>query len=347
VVNDRNIRTTTGATVAHEWDLSGVDVVAGTLIARGFTWANLSPSIATIDTATGRLTRVANGTASVILRTPLIARRADVAISQSTASADEFLNFVAGSLGRNSCDQIDSRIAGLTDRAVPIYLNPSDTLGVYVRNSESWLADVDHTCIAAWNTGEGTRRGGTLISPGHVIFAKHYPLSPGHSVRWVTADNVMIERTITATANAAGCDFTIGRLASDVPNTISFARALPTNLLSYITQSGNGACVVMTNQDRRLNVSQVANLNGQWFNEFPTDPTRLAFFQSIVNGDSGSPMFLVINGALALAAITSGPGAGSGDAIHQHIPAINAAMTTLGGGYQLTQVSLAGFPTYP
>jgi hypothetical protein len=348
IVADRNIRTTTGATIAHEAFLAGIDVVDGSLLTRGFSWSNLTPAVATFDDATGRLTRVADGTASVVLRTPWLNRRADVAVSQTASSTSETLNFVTGALGRAMCDAVDSRIAGKTPSvAKPIYSTRDDANANYTRNTSCWLADLDLACMSVWNSYAGNLRAGALISPRHVMMVKHWQIGIGSVLRFVTNSNVTVSRTLSNVVEIAGADLAVGVLDSDVPGTIGFAKVLPSNITSYITQSGNGACVVNTDQEKKAIVAEIGNWNSQWFNQFPTNTTRLAFNESIVSGDSGAPMFVIVNGVLVLVSTMSGPGAGIGDAVHQHLTAINAAMTTLGGGYQLTQVSLAGFPTYP
>jgi hypothetical protein len=65
--------------------------------------------------------------------------------------------------------------------------------------------------------------------------------------------------------------------------------------------------------------------------------------------DSGNPTFALINGEAVLLSVHSTQDGGpflSGHLPEGNYESINAAMTTLGGGYQLTPIDLSAFPTY-
>jgi hypothetical protein len=84
----------------------------------------------------------------------------------------------------------------------------------------------------------------------------------------------------------------------------------------------------------------------------PTGETRLTFYETIVPGDSGNPLFMVIDGDLALLATWRTTSAGSGPAIHAYLAEINAAMVALdtANGFTpdktLTEIDLSGFNDY-
>jgi hypothetical protein len=352
-VGDRTVTTTTGATVAHEADLTPTDLT-GTTLLRGYTWNNITPSVASFDSSLGRLTWASNGTAGVVLRTPWITRRADVEISRTGGATVVTTAFVAGSLGKHVSDAMDARIAGKTPSvAAPIFSTRDDANSIYVRNSSGWLADLNLTCMSVWNSSGGSTRAGTLISPRHVIFATHYQIAAGATLRFVTGANVVVERTLSSVANVSGSDFTVGLLDSDVPTGIRFPDVLPANAASYTTHVWRDIPIIVTDQEKRANVAEAGTFgdlafgNAAWSNQSPFDATRQSFFEPLISGDSGSPMFALINGVLVLVSTATYAGAGGGSAVHLNLSGINAAMTSLGGGYQLTQVSLAGFPTYP
>jgi hypothetical protein len=65
-----------------------------------------------------------------------------------------------------------------------------------------------------------------------------------------------------------------------------------------------------------------------------------------VNGDSGNPCFLIIDGVPVLVTTWTYGGAGAGPRIHALHNEINAVMTTLGGGHQLTDVDLSDFTDF-
>lgn len=72
----------------------------------------------------------------------------------------------------------------------------------------------------------------------------------------------------------------------------------------------------------------------------PANPLGAA----IIGGDSGHGMFSVVNGELVVLGVFKTPDAGT--AIHADAANINAMLTELGGGYQLTEADLSEFPTY-
>ena len=78
----------------------------------------------------------------------------------------------------------------------------------------------------------------------------------------------------------------------------------------------------------------------------PSNATRLSYYENMITGDSGNPVFLIINGQLVIITVITYGGAGSGTSVAFHKDAINTMMATLGGGYSLTEVSLSGFNSY-
>jgi hypothetical protein len=75
---------------------------------------------------------------------------------------------------------------------------------------------------------------------------------------------------------------------------------------------------------------------------------RYALWENIVGGDSGHPSCIIINNQLVIMTCTYGGWSGqiAGPNYLAYHTEINAAMTSLGGGYQLTEIDLSGFPTY-
>jgi hypothetical protein len=70
------------------------------------------------------------------------------------------------------------------------------------------------------------------------------------------------------------------------------------------------------------------------------------FYRDVIPGDSGSPSFVIINNSAVLLTQWTYGGAGQGDEDVYYAPLINAAMTELGGGYQLTEIDLSAFPDF-
>jgi len=275
----------------------------------------------------------------------------------SGSVSDAFKSYVQGSAARNVADAIDLRIADKDASSKPIFSTQNHSAGVYVRNAACWAADLDLTCISPWNSTGGSQRAGTLISPRHVLFCEHlnFHPNPGASIRFVAADNTVTTRTITALETHPDYspyypDITIGVLDSDVPNTISFARILPGNWPRHFPSLAQGLAALPAlalDQEEKALISELSS-SSNLFNIFvaPTDPKRAIFFERIVTGDSGNPAFLIINDQLVVLNTWTYGGAGTGTNLVPHKDAINTMMTSLGGGYQLTEVDLGDFPSY-
>ena len=106
------------------------------------------------------------------------------------------------------------------------------------------------------------------------------------------------------------------------------------------------ASIKLIRQEEKALISEFYSLGASAGFKTPIDSTRLGFFESIISGDSGNPSFLIINGTLVLLTVWTFGGAGSGTNILSEKTAINTMMSTLGGGYSLTEVSLSGLNTY-
>jgi hypothetical protein len=215
---------------------------------------------------------------------------------------------------------------------------PGTEMDIYtggVRNASCWAASVDLTPIA-----KGSANAGILISPRHVLFVTHYYPAINTEMTWFTQANESVMRTVTAFATVPDTasyhpDLTVGILDSDVPATIGFAKVLnETGLPS--NWAGYNVPVVVRNREDKLFVADI----GTWGNSVslsqPILASRLAKYNPMVSGDSGSPVCLVHDNKLVLVALVTFGGAGRGANISRHIAAINSAMTSLGGNHQLT-----------
>jgi hypothetical protein len=344
-IQDAVIRASTTATVDHEFDAAVTETVPGS--ADNLTFESVDTGIATVNSQ-GIVTRVADGTALIDAVGRLLRKRVRVYISRQVGTtANTFLNFASGSLGAHCATAVDSRIAALTPSVVKPIFSAMDHAGnSYTRNASTWLTSLDITCLSVWNSVLANKGAGTLITPRHIAFANHYAITDGATLRFVTSGNVVVTRTLSSQLNVAGTDIQIGKLDSDVPGTISFAKVLPANYATYLPGIAYGVPTVSTDQDKNAMVgvlyyfSTIANFR------YPTVADRLAMNEPIVLYDSGAPAFLIINNELVLVTTWNFGAAGSGPNIANYITQINAALSTLGGGYTLTTASMAGFTAF-
>mgnify|MGYP000994941326 CR=1 FL=1 len=303
------------------------------------------------------------GTGAATISISCTSRTVQVEVSTSTqgeGSVDTLLGYAAGSLRRHVVEDVATRLDGTTPAAaLRLFATRDHTAASYVRNAAVWTPPSLATMVAVWNsTSNGAQRAGTLISPRHVIFARHYQIAEGATLRFVTGDDVVVTRTMTAKASlpiVAGYypDITVGVLDSDVPAGIAFAKVLPGDWEDYMPSPGPTRRIpaLTLDQEAKALVSDLVHVADSTEHPFatfarPLDPALVQWYEDKVGGDSGQPAFLIINGEPVLLTVWTFGGGGSGTSIVRNKDAINALMTSLGGGYQLTEVDLSGFNSY-
>jgi hypothetical protein len=280
--------------------------------------------------------------------------RVDVNISNIIGTTSDALSsYVTGSAAKNTSDNIDNRISGKNPSTTKnIFSAQNHTSSIYTRNTNCWTGNINTTCISPWNSTGGSQRAGTLISPRHVIFCEHLGFYPkiGATIRFVDNSNNVINRTLINSLSFSGGwpDFRIGLLDSDVPNSISFAKILPSNWSTYFPSLSTQYTVplLVIDQEEKALVTDWCLGSTSIRCCQPTNAQRLSFYENLISGDSGNPIFLVINNELILISVVGGGGAGSGSSLAFYKNEVNALMTALGGSYQLTEINLGSFNSY-
>lgn len=384
-------------------DANLISVSGSTFIRDYLTIVNQSTttfySTTIISTNSGIILGTTNSIASGIStgNATLIAKHNDeifdtqtVSVSGATGSTIVILdNYQNNSLARHVGDAIDVRIQNKNPTiSKSIFSTRNDNDNTYVRNTGCWAADLDLTCISPWNSTGGSQRCGVLVSPRHILFAAHFQINNGATIRFVDNNNNVVSRTMISklthpnyyNPTAYFPDISIGLLDQDVPTSIQFTKILPLNWDNYLPSlnidndnlfGGFGGFTIpclYSDQEKKACVTELRSLilpetigvlpspgsipwpeNGRFTNTLwrtPSISNRLSFFESIVTGDSGSPAFLIINNELVIITVWTFGGAGGGTSLLYFKNDINDMMNTLGGGYQLTEISLSSFTNF-
>lgn len=303
---------------------------------------SLNPAIATVD-SNGYVQNQSNGTVGILVKNGAIRKRVDhTSETIGGQTSRVFQNYLTGSLGKLLNDQIDEEVAG--GGSLQVFSLKNNTTPEYTRH-DCWI-EADLTCWPVWNSKVGNKFNGCLISPRHMVFAAHCGITNGTTIRFVTNSNTVVTRTVGNRTNIANFDLQIAVLDSDVPESISFSKVLPEDWADYFTFES--IPVLCGNQHTELvlrdcNQFVVSSESGLITHEI-AEGDRAAFSKNIISGDSGSPVFMLIDDQLVV--LGTHYTAIGAPLISAHIDQVNAAMTSLGGGYQLTQIDLTDYQNY-
>lgn len=242
-------------------------------------------------------------------------------------------------IGESSDALIESLTAGNTAQNLFSTRTPPST---FTRSTTWFGKDMDWTPLSVYNsTGSYSA---SLISPRHIIMAYHVALANGTTLYFASANGTVSTRTISSQARIGSTDIAIGYLSSDVPSGINFFKVLKSTSTAAVTDGAlTGAPLVYPDRNYKAYVAD--SVVGAVF-EAPSDSHRLSFYSALANGDSSSPIGVIVDGSFALIAMAHfADGAGIGDTMYRNYDAINTAMTNLGGSYQLTPITVTPPPS--
>lgn len=356
-ISDHTVTRTTGTSYNNDQQIN-VSVYIPSPFATQLVFSSSNTGVATVDQS-GKVSQVSDGAVTIQIGTNLLSRGAAFNLVAVTgATVDTFLAYSSGTLGLNASTAVDSRIAGLTasNTTKNLWSTRDDSTPIYVWNTQFWGYGVDLTCVSPWNSSGANTKAGTLISPRHIQMAKHFPVPNASTIRFVKQDGTVVVRTVMAQATVGTTDISIAILDSDVPAGISFCPILPANGASAYLPTLAGSVtvpVLALNQSKRGIVLDWIAAGDTAIFQFPVNAQRLTFAESVITGDSGSPVFAIINGVLVLLTCWDfGGNGGSGPWPSNFISSVNAVMHSLSVGqgaasdYQLTTVDLSGFTSF-
>ena len=301
-------------------------------------------------------TRVSDGVARILVSSNYITKRLDLDHTRvSGTESTSFEEFLAGSLPAHCVQQIDSRIAGLTDQAKLIHNGVS-------YSNECWASDVDFTFMSR----EIPRC--SAITPRHVLMAEHFQ-NQG-PITFLALDGTVISRNITHRVNidldnnfdSYNTDFTIGVLDSDLPASISPVKLPPSNLgdflpnhaveETYESKFSGMMPVLRLDQEEKALVGDLEKIDTFVRCRVPLDYRRSVFYEPLVGGDSGGPICLLVNGKAILLGTWTFGGSGIGPSITSLLTEIGEAidevdaLAGISTGYRPIEVNLTEFTNF-
>lgn len=271
------------------------------------------------DGGFGRV-RVTDGAVSKILKTDTTKRGGQ--------SYREFVEYSEGSISRYLYDQISPLFDATPD--VDYYSAYNHATSTYTRNASCWAESIDLSCVAVASGGGSSwtrQRGGVLITTRHILIARHFAYGIGTQVRFSNAAGTVETRTVTGTSAAsvagdlwvctldaavtiatpcaiAGTWITQGRtVANDYARWYSGGISIHTDQNAKIYAGGLGQTIAQVGSyagSMTVGATTFAACESQGFIEhFASSciPSAYAAMRNNpVTGDSGQPVFVVIDG---------------------------------------------------
>ena len=324
-------------------------------------FVSLDTDIAIVD-GSGGVGWVANGTARILAKGANLWKRRNVTVSRDGGqSVNHLAHYATGSLAKYLCDSIDNAIVGKTSATNGnLFTSMDHVTPAYVRNTNCWVnqAGIDASCIGVWNNDrvvgiQGQWNHGFVLHPRIAIMAFHYlpPFHVGKSVRFVTMDNVVVDRVVDAALNVPATDMYLLRFEEALPGSINVGQVMPASWQDYLPTLAAAAPhtnipIFGTDQFKGAyveNLSGITSVNGTISLPLPTETDRYEFHRPpSIGGDSGAPQCFVAGAQLIFVTSLS-----STLLLYSNMLALlDAGMDTLVSGAASTKFDISGFTAY-
>lgn len=179
-------------------------------------------------------------------------------------------------------------------------------VGNSTRNASCWAASAPGLAgLGVWNSWLGTSIGFSAISPLLVAICHHAAIPDGTTLRWITADNVVVDRVLSSSVQVGISDLRIGLLSAALPSTIPPLPILgadaPIHVLDlpFLSIDLEMKAIVNKITDPSNNILLARPLAG-----------RETWYEDGVSGDSGHPWCLLTDDGPVLISHYSTPDAG-------------------------------------
>jgi hypothetical protein len=305
------------------------------------------------------VTRNGNGVACYIFDFGNVSKRIDVDLTSKSdgEQTQTWSGIQTGTLAEHMASGVDALIndSMTLNENAKVWSTFDIANENFVFNENNWLISggVDLTCYAA-NPSNGKAR--ALITPRHMIGTEHlnYQIPIGGDAWFVDNSNILYKRTVLDKEIITTVpDAVIYVLNEDLPESITPCK-IADNIDNYTKELNNRWPVIATNQDGMTLIRESYRRINVFFTEGYNQPTensaRIALTKNMRGGDSGGPVFVLVNGELCLiSAHTSSVG---GTSYSRYISQINSAISSINSAngiiesYSLTVADFSEFPTF-
>lgn len=248
---------------------------------------------------------------------------------------------------------VDDRIAGKNPAtALPVYENylANASTNAFIRNTNCWAYGIDFSCASPWHSGmDPAKKAVTLISPRHVIMAKHHQAETGSTIHFSDTNGIVHSRILLSKLeDQNNSDIAVGLLNLELPPSVVPATFPPANFTDYIG-CGMGLPLFSLDQEEKALVHDIRDIQhipgrSQIIGKSPQNPVRAALSESTIIGDSGNPRFVVLGDQVLLVSTFWHGGNGDGPFFPELLLTIQSLMDSLCSGYTISVKDLSSFP---